>query len=121
MTPRDRETLSPDGGSRRAFLASSLATAAAALTAGGGASIAHAADRTSCPTRMTTLLSAPAAVPLKALTAGNQQAMDLARKSTRIMDINAAALAMADGLADPALRAATLDVLRNPAPTYQAQ
>jgi hypothetical protein len=65
------------------------------------------------------LAAAPPAVPLSALTAGNQQAMNLARKSSRIMATNDAILMMADGLADARVRAATIEVLRNPAPLYQ--
>jgi hypothetical protein len=53
------------------------------------------------------------------VTAGNQQAMSLARNSTTIMAANEAAMAIADALTDPALRRTTLDVMRNPAPTYQ--
>jgi hypothetical protein len=58
-------------------------------------------------------------VPLASVSAGNQQAMDLARKSSRIMATNDAVLAMADGLPDPTIRSKTLEVLRNPAPTFQ--
>ena len=56
---------------------------------------------------------------MSAVTAGNQQAMALARSSTRVMETNDAILAMADALPDPQIRAATLAVLRNPAPQYQ--
>jgi hypothetical protein len=121
MTVSNRETplLSERAGSRRAFLAGSLATAVAALTSTAGATVAHADAPTCCPTRLGTFEAAPFATPLAAVTAGNQQAMSLARKSTTIMAANDAAMAIADGLTDPTLRRATLEVMRNPAPTYQ--
>jgi hypothetical protein len=121
MTVSNRETppLGERAGSRRAFLAGSLATAVAALTSSAGAAVAHADSRMCCPTRLATFEAAPFAGPLSAVTAGNQQAMSLARSSSRIMAANDAVLAMADALKDQALRRATLDILRNPAPTYQ--
>src|SRR5947209_7384752 len=109
------DLLRTTGLSRRSVLAGGLASAAAVLLPAA----ALADDQACCPTRKATLLEAPAAVPLSATTAGNQRAMDLARKSARIMDANDAVLAMADGLADATVRSRTLDVLRNPAPTYQ--
>jgi hypothetical protein len=56
---------------------------------------------------------------MSAVIAGNQQAMALARQSTRVMETNDAILAMAEALPDQRLRDATLAVLRNPAPLYQ--
>lgn len=121
MTVSNRQTtlLGDRVGSRRAFLAGSLATAVAALTSGPGAAVAYADSRACCPTRLGTFEATPVAGPLAAVTAGNQQAMALARNSSRIMATNDAILAMADALTDSTLRRATLDVLRNPAPTYQ--
>jgi hypothetical protein len=121
MTVSNREVplLSDHAGSRRAFLAGSLATAVAALTGSVGAAVAHADSRSCCPTRLGSFAAAPLASPLGAVTAGNQQAMSLARNSTTIMAANEAAMAIADALTDPALRRTTLDVMRNPAPTYQ--
>jgi hypothetical protein len=123
MTISTKETalLSDHGGSRRAFLAGSLATAVTALTGSVGASLAHADSRGCCPTRLSTLEAPALATPLSAVTAGNQQAMSLARNSTTIMAANAAAMAMADSLTDPSLRRATLEVMGHPAPTYQLQ
>jgi hypothetical protein len=102
---------------RRSLLAAGVATVSATAAFGLGG-VASASARACCATRLGPMLYAPPAVPLSAVTAGNQQAMDLARKSSTIMDTNAAILAMADGLADANLRAKTLEVLRNPAPTY---
>jgi hypothetical protein len=104
--------------SRRFFLAGGLA-AAVAVASHAGSGPARAADASCCPTRLTTLQAAPPAAPMSAVTAGNQQAMALARSSTRVMETNDAILAMADALPDPQIRAATLAVLRNPAPQYQ--
>src|SRR6266849_792994 len=109
MTVSTRETplLSDRAGSRRAFLAGSLATAAAALTGSAGATVAHAESRGCCSTRLGTFEAAPFATPLAAVTAGNQKAMSLARNSTTIMAANEAAMAMADALTDPTLRRTT--------------
>jgi hypothetical protein len=111
----DLPQLPTTGVRRRSVLAVGLAAAAAALLPAG----ATAEERACCPTRKATLLAAPPALALQAVTAGNQQAMDLARKSSRVMEVNDELLAMADGLADATIRSKTLDVLRNPAPTYQ--
>ena len=119
MSDRSTPLLSDYAGSRRAFLAGSLATAVAALTAGVGATVARAESRPCCPTRLGTLEAAPFAAPLAAVTAGNQQAMSLARNSATVMAANDAAMAIADALADPTLRRATLEIMRNPSPTYQ--
>ena len=109
------EVLRTPGVRRRTVLAAGVASAMGALLP-----LSAAADeRACCPTRMTTLLQAPPAVPLASVTAGNQQAMDLARKSARVMETNDAVVAMAEGLPDANLRNKTLDVLRNPAPMYQ--
>jgi hypothetical protein len=97
---------------RRSLLAASVAALAATT-------VAHASERACCPTRMAPMLGAPAPAPLSALTAGNQDAMDLARRSSAITDANDAVLAMADALPDQPIRSKTLEVLRNPAPTYQ--
>jgi hypothetical protein len=102
--------------SRRSFLAAGAVTAAAAIASSG---VVSASERVCCPTRLPAMRGAPIAVPLSALTAGNQQAISLARGSATIMDANDAAMALADALADPTIRARTLDVLRNPAPLYQ--
>src|SRR6266852_6292094 len=109
MTVSNRETplLSERAGSRRAFLAGSLATAVVALTSTAGSSVAHADSPACCPTRLVTFEAAPFATPLAAVTAGNQQAMSLERKSTTIMAANDAAMAIADALTDPTLRRAT--------------
>src|SRR5437899_2944744 len=105
MTVSNRETplLSERAGSRRAFLAGSLATAVAALASTAGATVAHAEAPVCCPTRLGPFQAAPFAAPLAAVTAGNQQAMSLARKSTTIIAANDAAMAMADALTDPTL------------------
>jgi hypothetical protein len=118
VTNRDAH-LFGERGSRRAFLAGSLGAAAAAALATGHTVNAAPAERACCPTRLSTYAAAPVAVPLSALTAGNQQAMSLARQSARVMETNDAILAMAEGLVNPQVRTATLDVLRNPAPLYQ--
>src|SRR4030081_204844 len=109
MTVSNRQTplLSEAPGSRRAFLAGSLATAVAALTSTAATAVAHADSPTCCPTRLVTFEAAPFATPLAAVTAGNQQAMSLARKSTTIMAASDAALAIADAVTDPTLRRAT--------------
>jgi hypothetical protein len=104
--------------SRRSFLTGSLAAAVVAASH-AGAGVVRAADAACCPARLTTLAGAPFAAPMSAVTVGNQQAMALARQSARIMATNDAILAMAEALPDPRLRAATLTVLRNPAPLYQ--
>jgi hypothetical protein len=120
MTESDRDfPLLGERGSRRGFLAGGLAATAAALTSGITGSIAHAAEATCCSTRMATEIAAPPPMPLAAVTAANRQAMDLARRSTRVMDVFEAVLEMARALPDAKLRTATLAVLNNPAPTYQ--
>jgi hypothetical protein len=96
-----------------------VATTVAALGGGAWATGAYADSRECCPTRLGSFEAAPFATPLAAVTAGNQRAMSLARNSSTIMAANEAAMAMADALSDPTLRRATLDVMRNPAPTYQ--
>jgi hypothetical protein len=102
--------------SRRSFLAAGVATATAAFAATG---VAQASERACCPVRMAPMLGVPDPLPLAAITAGNQHAMDLAKKSKAVMDANDAAMAMADALPDQSIRTKTLEVLRNPAPTYQ--
>jgi hypothetical protein len=56
---------------------------------------------------------------VRTLTAGNQQAMELARTSRIVMQAKDAALALASSLANELIRQKTLDVLQAPAPTYQ--
>jgi hypothetical protein len=71
-----------------------------------------------CPSRIAT----PAFVPeisAAAATAGNRSAMALAQKSSRIMEASDAATAIASAIADPLVQTRTLEMLRNPAPTYQ--
>lgn len=107
-------------GSRRAFLATSLAAAAATLVTTRVANAAAPSESACCPTFAATSMS-PAAVPLAAVTAGNKRAMEMAQASSRVMDINSMALEMAAAVPDAKLRAATLDVLRMPAPLYQTR
>src|SRR5690242_7764262 len=96
--------------SRRSVLAAGVAAAATAFATSG---FAHAAEAACCPTRMSTLAAAPPTVSLRAVTAGNQQAMDLARKSMRVMHANDAALAIAQALADSLIRSKTVEILTN--------
>ena len=93
--------------------------AAVALASHTGETLARADDGGCCPTRLSTLEAAPPPAPMSAVTAGNQQAMALARRSTRVMATNDAILAMADALPDQLIRTSTLAVLNNPAPLYQ--
>lgn len=111
---------------RRAFLIGSLsATAATAALAPGQASAlamptlaAATADRACCPTRIAAPVE-PAQVSLRDAAIGNQQAMALARRSSTIMGLSELALQFAAELSDDQIRQATLDLLHNPAPTYQ--
>src|SRR5262249_22565115 len=80
---------------------------------------ALASERACCPTRLGPMLAAPDSLPLRALTAGNQRAMDLARTSTRIMEASEATLAMAGALLEPLLPTKTVEILRNPRTTYR--
>jgi hypothetical protein len=107
MTPRT---------GRRAFLAGGIGVVSALALQNVAA--AENSEFACCPTRVAT----PAFVPdssAASATAGNRDAMALARKSSRIMEANEAALATADAIADPLIKSKTLDLLRNPAPTYQ--
>lgn len=104
-----------DPGRRRFLLGSAAAVASAAFVGG----VARAEERVCCPTRMGPMLAAPAPVPLAAVTAGNQQAMSLAKSSARVMETNDAVLELAHSFTDATLRNATLQILQNPAPTYQ--
>ena len=64
----------------------------------------------------------PAFVPeysAAAAAIGNRDAMTLAQKSRRIMEAKDAAIAIADAISDPTVRAKTLDMIASPAPTYQ--
>jgi hypothetical protein len=63
--------------------------------------------------------SAPEPLSLADLTAGNKQAAALAQRSSRVMAVNDAVMSLADALVDPVLRARTVEILNNPAPTYQ--
>lgn len=97
---------------RRGFLASTLAAAA-----GLAAAPAMASERLSCPTRVA-IVAAPA-IPLAQVMAGNQQAAALAQASSSAMRANDGVLELTSAIPDAKMRQATLDILNNPAPTYQ--
>jgi hypothetical protein len=101
---------------RRSFLGGGLAGVAAFAL---GPHLAAAAEQTCCPSLVAAQASAPAPLSLADLTAGNKQAAALAQRSSRVMAVNDAVLALANGLVDPVLRARTVEILNNPAPTYQ--
>jgi hypothetical protein len=100
---------------RRAFLAGSLATAAAGVLA--AAAPAAAQERSCCP--MWVAAAAAPAVPLSDVVAGNKVAMSLAQASSSAMRANDGVLALAAAIPNARIRQATLDLLNNPAPTYQ--
>ncbi|GAC1317217.1 MAG: hypothetical protein NVSMB2_10710 [Chloroflexota bacterium] len=121
MTVIHREApLLGDRGSRRAFLATGLAAAAATFVSTRVANAAAPSDSACCPTFAATSMS-PAAVPLSVITAGNKRAVDMAQASGHVMDITNRVIEMANSLPDPRIRTATLDVLRTPAPLYQTR
>ena len=99
---------------RRTFLAGSLA-AAVGLAA---ASSAFADQRACCPQRLAAFQAGPAPSAAE-MADSNRQAMAFAQASPRVMQGYEATLALAEAVPDAALREATLDLLRNPAPTYQ--
>jgi hypothetical protein len=101
---------------RRSFLGGGLATVAAVALA---PRLAWAAEQTCCPSQVAAQAGSPAPLSLTDLTAGNKQAAALAQRSARVMAVNEAVMGMASALADPTLRARTVEILQNPAPTYQ--
>jgi hypothetical protein len=114
---------------RRQFLVEG-AVAAAALTVSAGPSAvgeaglaflaAGESPRSCCPRRIAppTRLR-PAS--LGDLREGNRQAVAVAQRSALAQRASQALLDLATGLPDAAIRAATLDLLHNPAPSYQLQ
>ncbi|HLZ31142.1 MAG TPA: metal-dependent phosphohydrolase [Chloroflexota bacterium] len=101
---------------RRSLLSGGLAAIAAVALA---PRLAAAAEQACCPSQVVAQAGPPAPLSLTDLTAGNKQAAALAQRSARVMAVNEAVMAMADALADPTMRAKTVGILKNPAPTYQ--
>ena len=113
---------------RRRFLAAGATTAAALLAAmpgpagaAGIPALSSAQAGGGCCPRRIPVPRAVRAVSLLDAAAGNQQAVTVARASRYIMRAHEAALAVAFGLPDAGIRAATLELLANPAPLYQAR
>lgn len=103
---------------RREFLAGGIGVVSALALNGSNVAAARDSEFACCPTRIAT----PAFVPeisAAAATVGNRDAMNLAQKSRRVMEAADAAMAIANAVEDPLVRGKTLDMLRNPAPTYQ--
>lgn len=110
-----RTETSTAGAGRRRFLARSLGVAAlATLTP----TAVPAAERSCCPAR---LAAPPPSRPASAadLVEGNALATAVARRSRFVMRTVEAVRSLAADLPDPVMRQRTLDLLENPAPTYQ--
>ena len=103
---------------RRAFLIGGLSATAATAALAAPSALAAGTNRACCPTRIAAPIE-PAQVSLRDTAIGNQQAMAMARRSSTIMRLNELALQFAADLPDDQVRQATLDLLRNPAPSYQ--
>jgi hypothetical protein len=103
------------GTGRRGFLTRGLGVAALAALIPAPAS---AAERSCCPTRVA---APPPSRPASTagLAEGNALAVAVARRSRFVMRTAEAVRALAADLPDPVTRGRTLDLLENPAPTYQ--